>query len=124
MIHLVQCVRKRPGLSAQEFRRKWREYGERIGAVAEELGAVRVALYTTLEAEVNRRLVERRGLLPPHDGVATITWERGAGLLESVEAEATLEHLERFREFQESFVEIGESSFFFVSEETAYELGR
>jgi hypothetical protein len=123
MIHLVQCVRRRPDLSPQEFRRKWREYGERIGEVAEKLGGVRVTLHTTLEVEINRKLVAERGLAAPFDGVATIAWKSGAGLLEATQAEAALEQLQGFWQFQESFVSLGESSFFFVSEETAYGLG-
>ena len=44
-------------------------------------------------------------------------------MLEATQAEAALEQLKGFWQFQESFVSLGESSFFFVSEETAYGLG-
>lgn len=122
MIKLMQCVRKSPELSTVEFRRRWQEYGARLRELAAELDAVRVVVDTTLESAINQRLGEERASLPPFDGVAQIWWERGAGLIESLDSEAMQQRLAHFRQFQESFVAIESSSLFFVIEDVTYEI--
>ena len=117
MIKLLQCVRKDPALSDNEFRQRWKEYGEKLGELAEEMHAVRVVLGTTLAIELNRRMSEERGTLPAYDGVAEISWERGSELMEATEQEAMQEHIAKLRRFQESFMELKSSSIFLVSEE-------
>ena len=76
----------------------------------------------TLEAEINRRLTDERGTQDPFDGVAQVWWKSGAGLLESMDADAMQARLARLREFQESFVDLGTSSFFYVIEESVYDV--
>lgn len=117
MIKLLQCVRRDPALSDVEFRRRWKEYGDKLGELADELRAVRVVLGTTLAIELNRRLSEERGTLPAYDGVAEISWERGLGITEAAEQDAMRERIVKLRRFQESFLELSTSTFFLVSEE-------
>ena len=116
MIKLLQCVRKDPALSDTEFRQRWKEYGEELGKLAEDMQAVRVVLNTTLAIELNRRLSVERGTLLAYDGVAEIYWERGTDLLEAAEQDAMQERIEKLRRFQESFLALEVSSMFLVSE--------
>jgi len=116
MIKLLQCVRKDPKLSDTEFRQRWKEYGDELGKLAEEMNAVRVVLNTTLVTEINRRLSTERGTLPAYDGVAEIYWERGSDLLNVTEQKVMQESIEKLRQFQESFMELETSSMFLVSE--------
>ncbi len=117
MIKLLQCIRKDPALSDNEFRKRWQEYGVKLGEVAEELHAVRVVLGTTLAIDLNRRISEERGTLPAYDGVAEISWERGSELMEAAEQDSMKERIAKLRSFQESFLELSTSTFFLVSEE-------
>jgi len=116
MIKLLQCVRKDPKLSDTEFRQRWKEYGDELGKLAEEMNVVRVVLNTTLATDINRNLSAERGTLPAYDGVAEIYWERGTDLLEATAQKAMQERIQALRKFQESFMELETSSMFLVSE--------
>jgi hypothetical protein len=116
MIKLIQCVRSRPETPKTDFQKQWQAYGEQLSALATDLGAVRIVLDTTLSIEFNRRLLEERGSLEPFDGVAEITWDRGAGLMEKADEEEMSSNIERLREIQESFMDVERSSFFFTLE--------
>ena len=117
MIKMLQCIRKDPALSDSEFRKRWKEYGVKLGELADELHAVRVVLGTTLAIELNRRISKERGTLPAYDSVAEISWERGSELMEAAEQDAMQERIAKLRSFQESFLELSTSSIFLVSEE-------
>ena len=117
MIKLLQCVRKDPALSDSEFRKRWQEYGDKLGKLADELHAVRVVLSTTLAIDLNRRLSEERGTLPAFDGVAEISWQRGSELMEATEQDAMQERIAKLQRFQESFMQLETSSIFLVAEE-------
>ena len=116
MIKLLQCVRKQPELSDLDFRQRWREYGEELAKLADEMNAVRVVLDTTFVIDLNRQLRDVRGSLPAFDGVAEIYWESGPELLRATEKDEMQERIDRLRDFQESFMKVAESSIFLVSE--------
>ena len=97
------------------------KYGERLGELADELHAVRVVLSTTLAIDLNRRMSDERGMLPAFDGVAEISWVRGAELMEATEQDAMQGRIAKLRRFQESFLELDASSIFLVSEETVHD---
>ena len=99
MIKLVQCVRKLPHLTVDQFRQAWEVYAERLRSAAIELGAVRVTLSTTLETPLNDALAESRGSAAPFDGVAEIAWLRGAEILGDASHPATWERIVRLRGF-------------------------
>jgi hypothetical protein len=117
MIKLVQCVRRLPHLTTEEFRAAWESYAERLRAAASELGAVRVTLATTLETPLNDALAAARGSTLPFDGVAEIAWARGSSIVADAAQPAIRARIERLRGFQETFVDVGRSAFFFVHEQ-------
>lgn len=117
MIKMLQCVRKDPALSASEFRERWREYGDKLGKLAEEMNAVRVVLSTTLAIDLNLRLSEDRGTLAAFDGVAEISWESGSELMKAAEQDTMRRRIEQLRRFQDSFLELSSSSIFLVAED-------
>lgn len=116
MIKLVQCVRKRPRLSTEEFRAAWEAYGDRLREVAIELGATRVTLSTTLETPLNDALAAARGSARAFDGVAEIAWPSGKSILADAALPGARERIARLRALQEQFVDPGRSAFFFVHE--------
>ena len=117
MIKLVQCIRKRTHFGVDEFRAAWEGYGERLRAVAIELGAVRVTLSTTLETPLNDALAAARGSARACAGVAEIVWPSGAAILADATLPGTRERIARLRALQEEFADPGHSSFFFVHEQ-------
>jgi hypothetical protein len=118
MVKLVQCIRRRPAMTVEEFRAAWEGYGERLRDVAIELGASRVTLSTTLETPLNDALAAARGSIEPFDGVAEIAWPRGTDLLTDATNPATRARIARLRGLQETFAEPGHSAFFFVHEQS------
>ena len=117
MVKLVQCIRRRPSLGVDGFRAAWEGYGERLRAVAIELGAIRVTLSTTLETPLNDALAAARGSLQAFDGVAEIAWPAGAAILADAALPATRARIASLRALQEEFADPGHSSFFFVHEQ-------
>ena len=53
MIKFIQCVRRKPGLSKQEFREHWAGYSEKVKAIAEASDAKRCVLSTALVVDQN-----------------------------------------------------------------------
>ena len=117
MVKLVQCIRRKPGLTVEEFRAAWEAYGERLRVMAIELGAERVVLSTTLETPLNEALASARGSVLPFDGVAEVIWRRGSDILADARVPATRERLAALRGFQETFADVGRSAFFFAHQQ-------
>jgi uncharacterized protein (TIGR02118 family) len=81
MIKLTYCLRRKPGMTVEEFQRYWREtHAPLVEARAEVLGIKRYVQVHTVLPAVNAALQARNGGSPEaFDGVAEL-W------VESVEA--------------------------------------
>lgn len=117
MITLIQCVRSRSELSIQEFREHWQVYGQKARVLADASGAVGLHMNTTLAVDMNLDLRLNRGTSEAFDGVLKFTWPNAAGLSELLEHPKAAPLLEDFRAYQERFIDLDRSSFFFASEE-------
>jgi len=117
MIKFVQCVRQKPDLSIEEFRAKWAEYRAMVKALADRSSAVKFSTSTTLVVEQNMELMVARGTRTPYDGIVEIYWQRGADMLAYLAKPGTSEQIDAFRAFQESFIDLSQSTFFFTAED-------
>jgi hypothetical protein len=117
MITLIQCVKSRTELSIQEFREHWKVYGKKARVLAEASGAVGLHTHTTLAVDQNLDLRLNRGTSEAYDGVLEFSWPNAAGLKEMLEHPAAAPLLEDFRSYQERFIDLDRSSFFFAAEE-------
>jgi len=117
MIKFVQCVRRKPGLSKQEFREQWAEYGQKVKAIANASKAKRCTLSTALVVEQNMNIMQTRGTKAPYDGMAELWWERGADVVAFLESGAADEWLESLRLSQEAIMDLPNCTFFFASED-------
>jgi hypothetical protein len=117
MIKFVQCVRRKPGLSKQEFREQWVEYSEKVKAIADASRAKRCVLSTALVVDQNMDIMQSRGTKAPYDGMAEIWWERGGDVVAFLESGAGIEHVEDLRRAQEAFMDLPNCTFFFASED-------
>lgn len=118
MVKLVQCVRRRPGVSLTDFRDRWREYGDMIKAGSVATGGVRCTLSTTLAVKAN---LMTRGAEEPFDGIAEIWFESAPALLEALKRPEWQGQMETFWAFQESFVDLSRSSFFWAIEDEVFD---
>jgi hypothetical protein len=117
MIKFVQCVRRKPGLSKQEFREQWSGYGDKVRAVASASKGERCVLSTALVVDQNMDIMQSRGTKAPYDGMVEIWWERGGDVIAFLESDANNELLEDLRRAQEAFMDLPNCTFFFASED-------
>ncbi len=116
MIKLVFCMRRKPGLSLEEFQRTWLE--DHAPIVKEHAKALGVLRYVQLHSDlgpVSEALGRVRGAPAPYDGVAELWYESIEDLQASFETKegraagrALLEDEKRFIDLANSPVWIGE----------------
>lgn len=114
MIHYVQCLKAREGMPVLEFRTRFREYSEKMRAIAAAIGAIRVESSSTLAVEANLRVMSERGTHAPYDAVLNV-YLPNAGVLDALAQPDTAALVEDAQAFQDSFVDLERSSFFFAA---------
>jgi len=77
MIRLVFALRRKPGMSREEFQKYWREtHGPLVASHSTALNIFRYVQLHTLEDPINDQLAAARGgMEPPYDGVAELWWK-------------------------------------------------
>lgn len=120
MIKLIQCVRHKPDLSIEQFRKHWLEYGEKVASLARASKAVKFSLSTTLVVDQNMLIMLSRGTRPAYDGVVEVWWEKGSDVLMFLKDPTGKDHISDLQQLQESFIELAGSTFFFTSEEQRF----
>ncbi|HEY4670383.1 MAG TPA: EthD domain-containing protein [Tepidiformaceae bacterium] len=88
MIRLTFLLRRRPGMSLQEFQSYWLEtHGPLVAGEARHLKMLRYVQVHTLDEPVNQGPWGMRGQMePPYDGVAEAWWESRGDLVAAVES--------------------------------------
>ena len=121
MIKFIQCVRHKPGLSIETFRKHWLEYGEKVAALAKVAKAVKFSISTTLVVDQNMKIMMSRGTKPPYDGVVEVWWDKGSDVVTFLEDPTGRDLISDLQQFQETFINLEASSFFFTSEEQRFD---
>ncbi|WP_157596004.1 EthD domain-containing protein [Plesiocystis pacifica] len=98
-----------------EFRDKLNEYGFVVKDIADELGAARVAISTTLAVQDNISMQVSQGTSDPPDAIVEI-WMRRAPDFDGPDNLLARQLLAKMRDMQDGFVDLHRSSFFFASE--------
>ena len=117
MIKFVQCIRRKRGLTKQEFRDQWVEYGNKVKAVAEASDASRTVLSVALAMEQNLDIMQSRGTKAPYDGMVELWWDRRNDVVAFLESGAGDKVLDDLRHAQEAFMDLPNCTFFFASAE-------
>ena len=82
MIKFVYCVRRRPELTPQAFRKYWLEnHGPLVRSYAKTLRARRYVQSHTLDSELNVAAQAPRGTKPPYDGITELWWDKAEDLV-------------------------------------------
>jgi uncharacterized protein (TIGR02118 family) len=117
LIKLVFTIRRREGMTREEFQRYWRdEHAQLVERHAEVLRIRRYVQTHARDTEADAALAGARGSEPGHyDGVAEIWWDSVEDLLEvssseegQVAANALLEDERRFIDLPSSPIWLGE----------------
>ena len=117
MIKFVQCVRRKPGLSKQEFGEHWTEYCKQIRAIADASSGQRCVFSRSLAVEQNLDIIQERGTKAPYDGMVEVWWERGNDIVAFLDSGSGDKVIDDLRRAQEAFMDLPNCTFFFASEE-------
>jgi uncharacterized protein (TIGR02118 family) len=81
MIKFVYCVRRRPELSPDAFRKYWLEqHGPLVRSFATALRARRYVQSHTLDTPLNVHARQPRGTAEPYDGITEVWWDSAEDL--------------------------------------------
>ncbi len=119
MVRFIQCVRKKPEISIQEFRLQWKAYQAKATELAKAVNAVGLSFSTTLAVDENLQVMLVRGTAEPFDGVVEFRIANAPRMIEMFEDGPAKAIWLKLRSMQTEFMDLERSSFFFASEEVA-----
>jgi len=116
VIRYINCFRKLPDMSIEDFRDYWQgaEFGDLVRRVATLTGARRYNRSLTLQVSMAEHLLSDRGLAPPYDGIVEFYWDNAnhlASVYETKEAVALTQQMQRY---QSQFIDVANSTAFFT----------
>lgn len=116
MIRLITCVRKKKGMSYQEFRQHWEStaFSELMDKAVAVLRPLRHARSLSLQVGANIRLMESRGSDEPYDGIIEWWWESAAQLAPLLDTPQAQGMILEMRVYQAQFVDFASSPSFFT----------
>lgn len=117
MIKFIQCVRKKPEISIQDFRRSWKTYQAKATELAKAMNAAGLTFCTTLNVEENLQVMLTRGTSEPFDGVAEFRISNAPRTIEALNREPGKSLMEDLQRSQTEFIDLENSCFFFAAEE-------
>ena len=118
MIRLVFALRRKSGLSLDEFHDYWRrKHGPLVASFAEDLNILRYVQTHTIEDGSNEKAQQARGNMEPHyDGVAELWWSTEAELEAAIASEAGQAAGAALLEDEATFIDLPQSPLWFAYE--------
>jgi uncharacterized protein (TIGR02118 family) len=117
MVKLVYCIRRSPAMSAEAFRRYWREeHAPKVAGFAKALCARRYVQSHTLDSGLNEALRGSRGARAAYDGVTEVWWESEAELAAAMGTPEGAAAGRALLEDEERFIDLEASSLFLTEE--------
>jgi len=119
MIKFIQCVRKKPEISIQDFRRFWKIYQAKATELARAMNAKGLTFCTTLNVEENLQVMLTRGTSEPYDGVAQFLISNAPRTIEALSHDPAKAFMQDLQKLQVEFLDLENSAFFFAAEDVA-----
>ena len=117
MIKLVFCLRRKDGLSREEFQTYWREtHAPLVASVAETLNIRRYVQVHTMDAEFNAVIRASRQAPEEFDGVAELWWDSLETLAAPGQTEEGRAAGATLLDDERRFIDLEHSPLFFTSE--------
>ena len=117
MIKLVFCLRRKDGLSREEFQTYWREtHAPLVASVAETLNIRRYVQVHTADTPMNAAIRASRQGPEEYDGVAELWWDSVESLAEPGATEAGQQAGALLLEDERRFIDLEHSPLFFADE--------
>ena len=118
MIKLVYVVRRKSGMTREEFQQYWREHhGPLVRSVADSLGIRRNVQTHTAYEELNARAPGARGQMqPPYDGLVEVWYDDLAELQRRGSSSEGQEAVATLIEDEAKFIDFSRSALWFADE--------
>jgi uncharacterized protein (TIGR02118 family) len=122
MVKVVFCVRRRPDLSVDDFKRYWIEnHALLVKKHAAALGAKRYVQDHTVEDDTNAALRASRGSMEAFDGIAEVWWDSRDALTAALSRPEGQAAGEELLEDERNFIDLARSSLFLTEEHEIFE---
>ena len=117
MIKLVFCLRRREGMSREEFQTYWREtHAPLVASVASTLNIRRYHQLHTVDDAINDPIRASRGGPASYDGVAELWWDSLESLAAPGQTEEGRAAGAMLLEDERKFIDLSQSPLFFTVE--------
>lgn len=119
MIRYINCFRKNPDMSDEEFRRFWcsDHYNELVRELVKRSKAARYSKNLTLQVEATQKLIEDRGIGEPYDAVLEYWWDNAGRLMSFYESEEAHKLFQEMSDYQKRFIDLSRSTAFFTEDD-------
>ncbi|MFZ0468160.1 MAG: EthD domain-containing protein [Thiogranum sp.] len=119
MIRYINCFRKLPDMSIEDFRDYWQgaEFDDLIKRMAELSGARRYNKNLTLRVSMGEHLISDRGLAQPYDGIVEYYWDNANHLAGVYQADTAVALSRQIQRYQSQFIDLANSTAFFTEYE-------
>lgn len=115
MITIHYALRRKAGMSFQDFSAYWRgPHAALVASLAPKLGIVRYLQHHAVLPDVAAAMQAARGTTAPFDGVAAISFASAAELARGNVDPASADAQRLLAEDEAKFIDIAESSIFFT----------
>jgi uncharacterized protein (TIGR02118 family) len=121
MIKFVYCVRRRPELSVEEFRKYWLEkHGPLVRSHAKALRAKKYVQSHTFDSPLNAAAQQPRGTKPPYDGITEVWWDSAEDLIAALSSPEGMNANKILAQDEGRFCDLPNCSVFFTEEVTIF----
>jgi len=122
VVKLVYAIRRREGLSAEEFSRYWLEvHAAKVVDVARDIRALRYVQSHTIDTPLNAAFTETRGLSPWYDGITEVWWESLDDLVAAASSPEGGKALQMLHEDEQQFIDFAASTIFMTEEHEIFD---
>ncbi|MDQ8191998.1 EthD domain-containing protein [Roseibacillus persicicus] len=122
MIKFVYCVRKKEGISDEEFYRYWKEnHGPLVRSFAETMGSLKYVQSHTIDTVLNEVGREVRGMRQAYDGITEVWFESVEALAEMLLSDEGKAANKTLIEDEARFCELRECSVFLTEEHVIFD---
>jgi uncharacterized protein (DUF1501 family) len=120
MIRLMHCIKKKDGVSTEDFRRFWNgaEFNELIDKMVGHALTVEVKKNLTLDIALNEALREERDAKDAFDATLEIVWQSGSDLSALTGNEEFQRLVDEMQAVQQDYIDFHESRRFFTEYDT------
>ena len=121
MLKFIYCVRRRPDMSSEAFRKYWLEkHGPLVRKYASALRAKRYVQSHMLDTPLNAAARQPRNSKPPYDGLTEIWWDKAEDLIQALSSPEGQEINRVLAEDEARFCDLPNCSVFFSEEHTIF----